>query len=680
MNRLATATIIFLLLSASIAAAQEHWVGNDIIFDGKTYYKVYGWGYNPAGGYIYGLQKCDREGRLIEPDVVIRYDVSPEQGFEAVSGPSATQKETMEEYVARVSREFEREIAERKAQAPEQVPEELTDPQALSITRAYAVQEAEKDLAEIQEAASRGEASKEDIIAAQQKLNEAQMALAEIMAKPAEPRIYTADIETITVVYDATHDKYDYFRTTPSGETVPVSQFEVEALRESEPRILYYKELSAKNNAFGLSAPKSPEQLPFDVSMVEVKYNPETKKYTYYVTRDEETFDLTETEIKALKESDPETMANMEYVAFTSAAPKSETESDLQAAVITRDENKKADAKAAAQAERAKEPEKIQAAELSVKEAREAVLKAQNQVRQAAKELQSKQDALADASNEYEEAISTGDENKIKNAEKKYNEAVAAADKAVKDEAIARQNLAKAEDALKSARQTLAGIMTDAVALYQMYSGMAGWSSLIFDEEFLQKWRDGINKVMCEYTKGLLGKQCLISKICGRYYDIEEPRDGILYSSPAGGFPEAVAHIEGQRSLPFITPNETMWVYTVTLGLSDPSEEEGMTYNIVFNGPTRSARWWPEPQYLPKRGSVSATGAAALMKLSSNDYREVCIEFDPSIDTFDGKHKDHICNQIVQYTGGATAPYGITEKTKLAPPGTQPGAAPGATV
>jgi hypothetical protein len=209
---------------------------------------------------------------------------------------------------------------------------------------------------------------------------------------------------------------------------------------------------------------------------------------------------------------------------------------------------------------------------------------------------------------------------------------------------------------------------------------MAGWSSLIFDEKFLTKWKDKVNTIMCKWTGGLGGKACLTSKICGKYSDIEEPRDGILYSSPTGGVPLAIAHIEGQRSLPFITPNETMWVYTVTFGLSNPSEEEGMTYNIAFNGPTRSARWWPEPQSLPEKGRVSATGAAALMKLSSNDYREVCIEFDPSIDTFDGKRKDRICNGIAQYTGGATAPYGLTDNTTLPAPGSQSADTPGANI
>ncbi len=443
MSKLATAIILAFLVSASIVIAQEHWVGNDIIFDGKTHYKVYGWGHNPDGGFIYGVRRCTKEGQLLEPDVVIRSDISPPgtKGIQVVSGPSMAGGIPPED-----------EYPEEKAFGAGKPPSELTD-------------QAQKTTSQAEARAKEPEGP-------------------QLTTYPGvEGQFYEA-----TIIHDDLLEIYNTY-----------------AVLDREGNI-HYLEMQS------------------DGKYKEVPLN--------------------------IKESD------QEYF-----------------------------------------------------------------------------------SNEYGSKI---------------------------------------ED-VKSQTPWLPRFFGETISFYRQYSGLAGWSSLIFDKEFLQKWKDTVNKLMCDYTL-IAGKECWTSKICTMYSDIEPSRDGILYTAPIGGVPLAIANIEAQRSLPFITPNETMWVYTVTFGLSNPYEDEAMTYNIAFNGPTRSALWWSEPQYLPEKGSVSAIGAAALMKLSPHDYTEVCIQFDPSIDTFDGKRKDHMCNPVVQYTGGATAPYGMKADTALALPGSQPQQAPGANV
>ena len=208
------------------------------------------------------------------------------------------------------------------------------------------------------------------------------------------------------------------------------------------------------------------------------------------------------------------------------------------------------------------------------------------------------------------------------------------------------------------------------VSYYSQFAGLAGWSALIFDEEFLKDWREKVNFIMCD-TLHLPTKECWTSKICGKYADIKPSRDGVLFSTSVGGAPQAVVHIEGQRAMPIVLPNGTMWGYAVTFGLTNPTDED-MSYNVRFSG-QRSVTWWDSSQTIGGGGRVNALGAAALYKLSATEYGQVCLEFSPSITGFGGKKVSKMCNDIVQYAGGATAPYPTPENA------TQPGApTPGA--
>jgi len=213
---------------------------------------------------------------------------------------------------------------------------------------------------------------------------------------------------------------------------------------------------------------------------------------------------------------------------------------------------------------------------------------------------------------------------------------------------------------------------------------LAGWTSLIWDDnEALQEWRDKVNIAFCDALGwGPFSKKCFVSEYCGKYADIVPPRDGILFSTEVAGSPSAVAHIEAQRSLPLQIGRDRSWVYTVTFGLTNPSEET-MNYNVQFRGPRYTANWWSSSQILPEGGTASVNGASALIKHSINDYGEVCLIFSPKIKSFDGKRLGRQCNDIVQATGTPTAPYAqeqVEEAEEEEPEAAPTSSGPGATV
>jgi hypothetical protein len=215
------------------------------------------------------------------------------------------------------------------------------------------------------------------------------------------------------------------------------------------------------------------------------------------------------------------------------------------------------------------------------------------------------------------------------------------------------------------------------VQYYRQFSGLAGYSSLIFDEEFLADWRNTVNTIMCDKLH-LPTKDCWTSKICAKYTDIKPTRNGILYTAPVGGAPRAIAHVEGVRSAPITLPNQTSWIYTVTFGLTNPTDKT-MSYNVRFSGPNRAVTWWPEAQTIDKGGTAAALGAESLIKMSVHDYSQVCLEFNPSITAFGGKKLGSICNGIVQQSPTATAPYPVATANATSN-ATAPGAsAPGQT-
>lgn len=240
-----------------------------------------------------------------------------------------------------------------------------------------------------------------------------------------------------------------------------------------------------------------------------------------------------------------------------------------------------------------------------------------------------------------------------------------------------RANQLYREDQLRSQQfGTFANTLATFSEYYRQYSGLSGFSSLIFDEEFLAEWRNTVNEIMCDKLH-VPTRDCWTSRVCAKYYDIETDNNGVLYSMGGGRNPRAVAHIEGKRSQPLRQPNQTSWVYTVTFSVTNPSDDT-MTYNVYFHQGGNGVPWWSENQAIPKGQSATAIGAEALIKHSVADYSSVCLRFNPDITGFDGSEIDSLCNDIVQDAGTATMPYNDQDNATVTAADTaQPGAGAG---
>jgi hypothetical protein len=181
---------------------------------------------------------------------------------------------------------------------------------------------------------------------------------------------------------------------------------------------------------------------------------------------------------------------------------------------------------------------------------------------------------------------------------------------------------------------------------YAAYSGMSGWSALIFDEEYLQEWRDRINDFFCK-TVVLGGIDCWSSKICARYFKLDAPREGVLYTQVSvTREPRPFAHVEGEKSLPIKTGTTTFtYIYKVTFGISNPKKEDSISYRVELRGPG-GGEVIHGPAALGKGQIASALGAEAIVRESSADYTEACLFFD-SIRTFEGGSRSSLCNNLV---------------------------------
>jgi hypothetical protein len=220
------------------------------------------------------------------------------------------------------------------------------------------------------------------------------------------------------------------------------------------------------------------------------------------------------------------------------------------------------------------------------------------------------------------------------------------------------------------------------IQAYNEYKGIAAFSSLFIDDEELAERRAEVNERFCK-TVILGGTQCWASKVCESKIKAK-PGDGTLVGrepvGPSGlTVPLPVAHVEAERSLPIEIPNAQgvivpHWLYRWTYYLRNPMQDN-LRYNIVFSGPGGQYSWWPSPQELASGASAGIAGSAAIPVMSNKDYRQICITLSPRVPGYDGKRVDEVCNTIVEYGGGATAPYPPPPNatTPGAPEGSTPG-------
>ncbi len=248
------------------------------------------------------------------------------------------------------------------------------------------------------------------------------------------------------------------------------------------------------------------------------------------------------------------------------------------------------------------------------------------------------------------------------------------------EDSIKWRNLKRGFKAIQSALAPIIQGIAQFVHYYNLYSGLAAYGSLFLTGDNWAEWRDKVEKAFCN-TILLGGTKCWSSRICDIYLD-SASGDNVLITTTPGGAIRAVAHIEGEKSLPLEAVTEdgksrTQWVYKVTYYIANTDEKRN--FNVKFKGPDRIALWYDprDPKVHLNAGQVAGrTGANPILKVSRYDYKEVCLTFDPHIESLSRptlgeattpgvpttRKVGEICSPLSQYKGAGTTPYKTAEE------------------
>lgn len=197
-------------------------------------------------------------------------------------------------------------------------------------------------------------------------------------------------------------------------------------------------------------------------------------------------------------------------------------------------------------------------------------------------------------------------------------------------------------------------VMRSLMKAYDTYPGIGRLSSLFLTGDSWTKWRDDVNKVLCD-TIILGGKKCWVSKICDQYLDATPGGNSLIARTPGG--PKAVVNLQAERSLPIEVPGEgTQFIYKLTYTITNPHDKP-MHYNLRFYTKDGTYEAFKPQKELQAGASDGKTGSAAFHKQSTKDYTQVCLIWQPSIETWSKRSVSEFCEPITQYEGAATNPY-----------------------
>ena len=112
------------------------------------------------------------------------------------------------------------------------------------------------------------------------------------------------------------------------------------------------------------------------------------------------------------------------------------------------------------------------------------------------------------------------------------------------------------------------------------YKGLSGWSQLIFSDEELASWREGVDKI---FSTAYLGTDYWVSGICSRY--IPKDQNGLFTMKTKDGLFDVVAHVEGEKAV-IPAPEETQYLYKLTFSVRNPkySRYDKLKFNVYLYG------------------------------------------------------------------------------------------------
>jgi len=195
------------------------------------------------------------------------------------------------------------------------------------------------------------------------------------------------------------------------------------------------------------------------------------------------------------------------------------------------------------------------------------------------------------------------------------------------------------------------------------YKGLAGWSQLIFSDEELEDWREGVDQLFSTFY---LGTDYWVSGICARY--IPKQQKGLLTMKTKDGLFDIVAHVEGEKAT-ITGPEETQYLYKLTFSVRNPrySRYDELKFNVYLYG-DKTVQLYPQSIEV-KDGESFTRGAGKrengqitydeqhgkpIVQYSTYNYDKICIKFDSKILNAEGDREDEVCNAIVEYKGSPT--------------------------
>jgi hypothetical protein len=194
------------------------------------------------------------------------------------------------------------------------------------------------------------------------------------------------------------------------------------------------------------------------------------------------------------------------------------------------------------------------------------------------------------------------------------------------------------------------------------FKGLAGFSQLLFEDETLAEWREGVDKV---FSSLYLGTDYWASGVCAKY--IPKDQKGLLTMKTKDGLFDVVAHAEGEKTTITKPDGTTEYLYKLTFSVRNPKDSryDKLEFNVFLYGDqtiklypedvsvdegdsfTRGAQKGGETEYSQQHGKP-------IVQYSPSDYNKICIEFKQGIINAEGNSENEVCNAIVEYTGTAT--------------------------
>jgi hypothetical protein len=164
---------------------------------------------------------------------------------------------------------------------------------------------------------------------------------------------------------------------------------------------------------------------------------------------------------------------------------------------------------------------------------------------------------------------------------------------------------------------------------YSRYSGLAGFSSLFFSQEFLAKWRNDIERVFAETY---LGTQYWSSELCSQYVDGKN--EGFAFATTPQGLSELAAFVKATRTPEAIDEQgRKAFIYMIELSVRNGNSAKDLTLleKLVFNVELRgekTAQLFSSKKEVKRGEQFKKLGKNAIVQDSNTKYTTICLVFD----------------------------------------------------